>query len=210
VQASILAVLPVSLGRKGLLKYSNEGSAAGVVQARAMAHECLEALSMRLGNDLFFGGSKYAGTRTQPCNMRTACKSCNMQIVQHARHATCKSCNTACNVQSAWHATCNMRQAKRATGKTCNVHGMQRARHATCTACNVHGMQHARRATCDACNMRHAGYTLCESTHDHTHGCAWLAHTMCFPPIVPRMSMRSVLQRCTTHCDADRRVLQRI
>ena len=158
VQASLLAALPVSLGRKTLLGYSNEGSAAGVVQARAMAHECLEALSMRLGNDLFFGGSKCAGIRTQPCNIPTAC----------------------------------------------NMQDMQRA------ACGMQGMQHARRATCNACNMRHAGYTLCESTHDHTHGCAWPAHTMCFPPKVPRMSMRSVLQRRTTHCNADRRVLQRI
>ena len=177
VQASLLAALPVSLGRKTLLGYSNEGSAAGVVQARAMAHECLEALSMRLGNDLFFGGSKCAGIRTQPCNIPTAC---NMQDMQHARHATCK---------------------------TCNMQDVQHARHATC---GMQGMQHARRATCNACNMRHAGYTLCESTHDHTHGCAWPAHTMCFPPKVPRMSMRSVLQRRTTHCNADRRVLQRI
>ena len=127
----------------------------GVVQARAMAHECLEALSMRLGNDLFFGGSKCAGTRTQPCNMRTTCKSCNMQIVQHAR-------------QHANHATC----------MACNVHGlqimqdMQHANHATCGSQDVQQAraQHARRATCTASNVQHAACKAC-NMQDVQHAC---------------------------------------
>lgn len=105
-------------------------------------HKYIITLSLKLW--IIIKGPLRGSWHASTCTSHKICKSCNLQVMQHASHVIYKSCNMQV-IKSASHATCKPR----------NLQVMQHASHTIYKSCKMQVK------ICKSCNLQHALWLYC-------------------------------------------------